>query len=93
MKNKSFFYIIFYPLLLVQKGLIYIYKFCISPLLPSACRFKPTCSTYFLQAVDEYGVFEGFLLGTKRILRCNPFSKGGYDPLKPNIKGKIKWIL
>ena len=46
------------------------------------CKFYPSCSEYTKQAVEKYGVLKGIYLGTKRILRCNPFSKGGYDPLK-----------
>ena len=46
------------------------------------CKFYPTCSEYTKQAIEKYGVFKGCLLGAGRILRCNPFSKGGYDPLK-----------
>jgi hypothetical protein len=46
------------------------------------CKFKPTCSEYTKQAIEKYGVLKGSTLGFKRILRCNPFSKGGYDPLK-----------
>jgi len=97
MKNRTLiqkiFYIIFFPLLLIENIFIYFYKFCISPLLINSCKYTPTCSTYFLQALKEYGAIKGLIVGTKRLLRCNPWSKGGYDPLKPNIKGKIKWIL
>ena len=46
------------------------------------CKFYPTCSNYTKQAIEKYGVIKGVFLGIKRILRCNPFSKGGYDPLK-----------
>ncbi len=46
------------------------------------CKFYPTCSEYTKQAIEKYGAVKGLLLGIKRILRCNPFSKGGYDPLK-----------
>ena len=46
------------------------------------CKFYPTCSEYTKQAIEKYGAFKGCFLGTKRILKCNPFSKGGYDPLK-----------
>jgi len=46
------------------------------------CRFQPTCSEYAYQAVEKYGALKGVLLGAKRILRCHPFSKGGYDPVK-----------
>ena len=45
------------------------------------CKYYPTCSEYTKQAVEKYGVVKGSILGIKRILRCNPFSKGGYDPL------------
>lgn len=79
--------------MMVEKGVVYIYKFAISPLLPHSCRFFPTCSTYMLVAIKEYGGVKGFFLGLKRIFRCNPFCKGGFDFVKPNIKGNIKWIL
>ena len=46
------------------------------------CKFYPTCSDYTKQSIEKYGVIKGVFLGIKRILRCNPFSKGGYDPLK-----------
>ena len=46
------------------------------------CKFYPTCSEYTKQAIEKYGAFKGSMLGLARILRCNPFSKGGYDPLK-----------
>ena len=46
------------------------------------CKYYPTCSEYTKQAIEKYGCFKGSLLGIKRIIKCNPFSKGGYDPLK-----------
>ncbi len=46
------------------------------------CKYYPTCSNYMLEALKKYGIFKGLFLGLKRILKCNPFSKGGYDPLK-----------
>lgn len=46
------------------------------------CKYYPSCSEYTKQAIEKYGVIKGTILGIKRILRCNPFSKGGYDPLK-----------
>lgn len=46
------------------------------------CKYYPTCSEYTKQAIEKYGVLKGIWLGIKRFLRCNPFSKGGYDPLK-----------
>ena len=69
--------------------LIRIYQKTISPnhgilknyLVYYKCRFYPTCSEYFYQAVKKYGVLKGSIKGTKRILKCHPFNKGGYDPL------------
>lgn len=73
---------------------IYFYKFCISPLLPHVCRFSPTCSNYFLQALKEFGVFKGGIIGFKRLSRCTPNNKRyGYDPLPINIKGEGKWLF
>jgi len=46
------------------------------------CKYYPSCSEYTKQAIEKYGVIKGSILGIKRILKCNPFSKGGYDPLK-----------
>jgi putative membrane protein insertion efficiency factor len=63
-------------------GLVRGYQKFISPLFPPTCRFYPTCSTYFIQAVEKYGVIRGSFLGIKRILKCHPFNPGGYDPLK-----------
>ncbi|MDR1538206.1 MAG: membrane protein insertion efficiency factor YidD [Clostridiales bacterium] len=57
------------------------YKKFISPVLPPSCRFTPTCSEYMYEAVERYGAAMGMLLGAKRILRCNPFCRGGYDPV------------
>ena len=54
----------------------------ISSLTPPRCRFYPTCSEYTKQAIEKYGAFKGCIKGFKRILRCNPLCKGGYDPLK-----------
>ena len=51
------------------------------------CKFYPTCSEYTKQAIEKYGIIKGILLGMGRIIRCNPFSKGGYDPLKWNDGG------
>ncbi|ASV13013.1 MULTISPECIES: membrane protein insertion efficiency factor YidD [Leptospira] len=66
--------------------LIQLYKKIISPLLPPACRFTPTCSEYTMQAFREYGFFQAVRLSTWRILRCNPLSRGFEDPLPPNTK-------
>jgi len=61
--------------------IIKFYKKFISPLFPPSCRFYPTCSSYFIEALEKYGVLIGTLLGIKRILRCNPFFEGGFDPV------------
>lgn len=61
--------------------LLRFYKRFISPLLPSACRFEPTCSVYMYQAIEKYGVLKGGWMGVKRISRCHPFHPGGYDPV------------
>jgi hypothetical protein len=61
--------------------LIMFYKKAVSPYLPQSCRFHPTCSEYGMQAIEKYGSVKGGLLAIKRVLRCNPWSKGGYDPL------------
>jgi putative membrane protein insertion efficiency factor len=61
-------------------GLILFYKKCISPFLPNVCRFEPTCSTYMIEAIRKYGVIRGILKGLWRIIRCNPWNPGGYDP-------------
>lgn len=90
---KMIIKILEFPFKMIFLLLIYVYKFCISPLLPNTCRFYPTCSAYAVQAIKEYGAFKGVILAIKRILRCNPKSKCGFDPLPPNIKGEIKWLI
>lgn len=65
----------------VALALIRFYKKFISPLLPPACRFQPTCSQYSYQAIDKYGLLKGGWLAVKRIGRCHPFHPGGYDPV------------
>ena len=62
-------------------SLINIYRKYISPLFPPSCRFQPTCSQYALDAIDRFGTIRGGYLAIKRILRCHPFHKGGYDPI------------
>ncbi|MBQ2809962.1 MAG: membrane protein insertion efficiency factor YidD [Clostridia bacterium] len=65
----------------ILKFFINLYRKLISPLLPNACRFTPTCSEYALEALDKHGAIKGSLLAIWRILRCNPFCRGGYDPV------------
>lgn len=57
------------------------YQQAISPYFPACCRFTPTCSQYAVEAITKYGALKGGLLALYRILRCNPFCKGGYDPV------------
>ena len=64
--------------IVVLKG----YKRFMSPLLPSACRFHPTCSEYMLEAVNKYGAARGIWMGARRLLRCHPFHEGGFDPVR-----------
>ena len=69
---------------IIQRVLIIMvraYQIGISPYIGAHCRYTPTCSAYFIEAVEKYGVFKGGILALWRIIRCNPFSKGGYDPV------------
>lgn len=61
-------------------GLVRLYQIFLSPLLGRNCRFHPTCSSYFIQAVEKYGPIRGSIRGVWRICRCNPFNPGGEDP-------------
>ena len=62
-------------------ALVKFYRSHISPLRPPCCRYYPTCSQYALEALEKYGALKGGWLALRRILRCNPFHKGGYDPV------------
>lgn len=61
--------------------LIRVYQQTLSQMIPPSCRFVPSCSHYGYEAIEKYGFFKGGWMSLKRILRCNPFSKGGYDPV------------
>lgn len=61
-------------------GLVRLYKFFLSPIFGQQCRFYPTCSTYFIGAVEKYGALRGSWRGIMRICRCHPWHPGGYDP-------------
>ena len=68
--------------------LIKCYKFLISPLLGQSCRYLPTCSEYSIEALKTYGFCKGVLLSIKRILSCHPWGRGGFDPVKKEVKVK-----
>jgi uncharacterized protein len=63
-------------------GALRLYKYYVSPLLPSACRYHPTCSEYMRQAVEKHGAGRGVWMGLKRVARCHPFHSGGLDPVR-----------
>jgi putative membrane protein insertion efficiency factor len=65
----------------VASAPILVYQRVISPGLPRRCRYEPTCSRYAVQAIGEYGILKGLVLAAWRLLRCNPWSRGGYDPV------------
>jgi hypothetical protein len=69
--------IIISPFILLVK----IYQGAISPLLPNACRYTPTCSQYMIEALHKHGLIKGGWMGVKRILRCNPWGGHGHDPV------------
>ncbi len=73
----------------VMIWLIRLYQRFISPIKPRSCRYTPTCSAYAIEAFRKRGFFVGFALTVWRLLRCNPFSKGGYDPV-PERKRKTR---
>ncbi len=62
-------------------GLIRLYQWCVSPLLPPACRFYPTCSAYAAEAIQKHGAVRGVLYAAKRLARCHPLCEGGVDPV------------
>lgn len=59
-----------------------LYKIALSPLLPAACRFYPSCSDYMREAVERYGAIRGVWMGLRRLARCHPFHAGGFDPVR-----------
>lgn len=62
-------------------GLVRLYQYTLGALLPNSCRFTPSCSQYCIQAVRKHGALKGSWLGLKRVLRCNPYCRGGHDPV------------
>ena len=85
------FNIILFPFKIIFIALVYLYKFLISPLLPSTCIYYPTCSSYMITAINRFGVVKGTWLGIKRICRCHPWNKGGFDKV-PDKKSVVKWV-
>ncbi|MCI8729169.1 MAG: membrane protein insertion efficiency factor YidD [Clostridia bacterium] len=77
----------------LSHALIRFYKTSLNPLMQNNCRFVPSCSSYAYQAIEKHGIIKGGTLAAYRIMRCNPFSIGGFDPVKENIKGRAKWLL
>jgi uncharacterized protein len=63
-------------------AILRIYKRWVSPLLPSACRFHPTCSEYMMEAVEKHGAARGLWKGVRRIAKCHPLHQGGFDPVR-----------
>jgi putative membrane protein insertion efficiency factor len=61
---------------------IHVYRHAISPALPARCKYEPSCSRYAAQAIERYGILRGLVLAGWRLLRCNPWSHGGYDPVE-----------
>ncbi|MCF8294987.1 MAG: membrane protein insertion efficiency factor YidD [Bacteroidales bacterium] len=72
---------IFKPLSWILIGLVKVYQYVISPYLPNACRYTPTCSVYSVEAIKKHGPFKGGWLSIKRIASCNPWGGHGYDPV------------
>ncbi|HAA86267.1 MAG TPA: membrane protein insertion efficiency factor YidD [Kosmotogaceae bacterium] len=66
-------------------AIIIFYRRFISPIKPPSCRFQPTCSEYAHTAISRHGVLKGVAIAVNRILRCNPFNKGGYDPVPEQL--------
>lgn len=69
--------------------LIRLYQTYLSPLKKPCCRFYPTCSSYAIEAIEKKGVVRGLLLSAWRVLRCNPFGKGGYDPVEKTEQDEV----
>ena len=74
-------------------ALIIFYKKFISPVLGKRCVYVPTCSMYMYDAIKKHGTIKGVLMGWGRLMRCNPFSRGGFDPVPENYRGKCKWLI
>ncbi len=65
---------------MILVGMVRCYQLILRPILPAVCKFHPSCSEYFIEAVNKYGPFSGAFKGVGRVCRCNPWNRGGYDP-------------
>ncbi|MGD8781125.1 MAG: membrane protein insertion efficiency factor YidD [Ignavibacteria bacterium] len=83
---EKLFIVLSYPLILIVK----IYQVFISPILPSSCRYQPTCSEYTIEALKTHGILKGGWLSIKRIVSCNPWGGSGFDPVPPKKKSQKK---
>jgi putative membrane protein insertion efficiency factor len=72
----------------IAKKPIIFYQYCFRPVMKPSCRFYPSCSEYALTAIESFGICKGFIVTCRRLLRCHPWSEGGFDPVIPN-KEKI----
>jgi uncharacterized protein len=73
-------------------GSIAAYQRWISPSRPRRCRYEPTCSRYSVEAIERFGIFRGLLLASWRLLRCNPFSHGGFDPVPRHFTLRVSSV-
>jgi putative membrane protein insertion efficiency factor len=73
---------------IVLKGLLKVYRYCVSPMLGPTCRFYPSCSCYAEEAIERHGALRGSYLTARRLLRCHPWHEGGYDPVPPAAEVK-----
>ncbi len=77
----------------ICKAMLVLYKRTLSKAIGNHCAYTPTCSMYSYDAIDKYGAVRGIILTIGRLLRCTPWAKGGFDPVKENYRGKIKWLI
>lgn len=74
-------------------ALLLLYKRTLSPITGRHCAYTPTCSMYSYDAISKYGVAVGVILTAYRLARCGPWAKGGFDPVKENYRGRVKWLI